>query len=97
MTAAVTAFCDEATNAPTCLVRDFDHASGRSDTRAADAVVAAIQRDGLDLRWGLETHIHADHLSAICCSWPMTMGNLSAGANKPALNHPKHQTERTAR
>lgn len=45
-------------------VLDFDHASGRTDTRSADAVVAYILAEGLKTEWLLETHVHADHLSA---------------------------------
>lgn len=74
----ITAFFDEATNTLTYLVRDpagsacavidsvldFDYASGRTDTRSADAVIAHIQSQSLDLKWVLETHVHADHLSA---------------------------------
>jgi len=75
---AVHAFFDEATNTLTYLVQepdgracavidsvlDFDYASGRTDTRSADAVIAFIRDRGLDLHWILETHVHADHLSA---------------------------------
>lgn len=75
---AVHAFFDEATNTLTYVVRDpegsacavidsvldFDYASGRTDTRSADAVVEFIRDQGLDLHWVLETHVHADHLSA---------------------------------
>ena len=45
-------------------VLDFDYASGRTDTRSADAVIAYIRAQELDLQWILETHVHADHLSA---------------------------------
>jgi glyoxylase-like metal-dependent hydrolase (beta-lactamase superfamily II) len=45
-------------------VLDFEYASGRTDTRAADAVIAHIKARGLVLHWVLETHVHADHLSA---------------------------------
>ena len=74
----VQGFFDEATNTVTYVVADaasgvcavidsvldFDYASGRTDTRAADAVVAYIKDQGLALHWVLETHVHADHLSA---------------------------------
>jgi glyoxylase-like metal-dependent hydrolase (beta-lactamase superfamily II) len=78
MTPNVHGFFDEATNTITYVVTephgracavidsvlDFDYASGRTDTRSADAVIAHIRDQGLDLQWILETHVHADHLSA---------------------------------
>jgi len=78
MSHLVNAFFDEATNTITYVVRDpeghacavidsvldFDYPSGRTDTRSADAVIAFIRAEGLDLQWILETHVHADHLSA---------------------------------
>ena len=78
MQATVQGFFDEATNTITYVVRepegsacavidpvlDFDYASGHTDTRSADQVIAWIQDKGLDLQWILETHVHADHLSA---------------------------------
>lgn len=74
----VTGFFDEATNTVTYVVRDpgskaaaiidsvldFDYSSGRTDTRSADAVIAHVKAEGLDVVWILETHVHADHLSA---------------------------------
>ena len=43
---------------------DFDLASGRTATTHADAMAAHIRAEGLRLEWILETHVHADHLSA---------------------------------
>ena len=45
-------------------VLDFDYASGRTDTRSADAVVNYVQENNLTVEWLLESHVHADHLSA---------------------------------
>ena len=78
MTPSVQGFFDEATNTITYVViepegqacavidsvLDFDYASGRTDTRSADAVIAFIRTQDLRLEWVLETHVHADHLSA---------------------------------
>ena len=43
---------------------DFDHASGRTKTTSADAIIAHIRERALTVEWILETHVHADHLSA---------------------------------
>jgi glyoxylase-like metal-dependent hydrolase (beta-lactamase superfamily II) len=75
---AVRSFFDPATNTVTHLVRDpasrscaivdpvldFDPASGRTSTASAARVVDAVRDDGLEVGWLLETHVHADHLSA---------------------------------
>ncbi len=45
-------------------VLDFDLASGRTTTEFADAVAAKVRELGLTVQWILETHVHADHLSA---------------------------------
>ena len=57
---------DPASNACAVVdsVLDFDYASGRTDTHSADAVIEHIRTEGLEVRWILETHVHADHLSA---------------------------------
>ncbi len=74
----VTGYFDEATNTVSFIVRDpsssacaivdsvldFDHASGRTDTKSADVLIAHVRAYGLDPVWLLETHVHADHLSA---------------------------------
>ena len=45
-------------------VLDFDPASGEVATHSADAILAIIQARALKLEWVLETHVHADHLTA---------------------------------
>jgi glyoxylase-like metal-dependent hydrolase (beta-lactamase superfamily II) len=78
MTPLVTAFFDNATNTISYVVQDpagkaaaiidsvldFDYSSGRTDTASADEVIAYVQKEGLEVQWLLETHVHADHLSA---------------------------------
>jgi glyoxylase-like metal-dependent hydrolase (beta-lactamase superfamily II) len=75
---AVQSFFDEATNTVSHVVRDpasrtcavidsvldFDAASGRTSTRAVDALINYIKSESLSVQWLLETHAHADHLSA---------------------------------
>jgi len=45
-------------------VLDFDAKSGRTATASAQQVVDHVRAHALDVRWILETHAHADHLSA---------------------------------
>ena len=45
-------------------VLDFDPKSGRTATHSADAVIAYVRAQGMRVAWLLETHAHADHLSA---------------------------------
>lgn len=45
-------------------VLDYDPKSGRTRTASADRVVAHVRQLGLQVQWILETHAHADHLSA---------------------------------
>ena len=45
-------------------VRDFDQAAGRTANTSADSVLSYIAEQGLHVDWLLETHAHADHLSA---------------------------------
>ncbi len=45
-------------------VLDYDHRSGRASYRAADTLLGFIADHGLAVQWILETHAHADHLSA---------------------------------
>ena len=45
-------------------VLDFDQPSGRTTTASADAMIAYVRAESLTVEWLLETHAHADHLSA---------------------------------
>ena len=45
-------------------VLNYDPKSGRTKTKSADEVIAFVKEQGLTVDWILETHAHADHLSA---------------------------------
>lgn len=45
-------------------VRDFDYPSGKITGYHADSIIEYIQKNKLHLEWIIETHVHADHLSA---------------------------------
>ena len=45
-------------------VLDYDSAAGRTAFSSADAIIAYVEDNGLGVDWLLETHVHADHLSA---------------------------------
>lgn len=45
-------------------VLDYDPKSGRTSTRSADEIIAFVQAQQLQVVWILETHAHADHLTA---------------------------------
>jgi len=62
-------------------VLDFDHASGRTDTGSADAIVAFAKTEGLEPVWLLETHVHADHLSAAPYIQEQLGGKIGIGEN----------------
>ncbi len=78
MTPDVTAFFDTATNTVSYVVQepngtqcaiidsvlDYDQAAGRTDTASADQIIAFVREKGLSVAWILESHVHADHLSA---------------------------------
>jgi glyoxylase-like metal-dependent hydrolase (beta-lactamase superfamily II) len=66
-------------------VLDYDHAAGRVATRAADALLARIAERGLDVRWILETHVHADHLSAAAYLKDRLGAPIGIGARVPEV------------
>ena len=94
MQTPVQAFFDEATNTVSYVVKDpmsskaaiidsvldFDYSSGRTDTSSADAVIAWVQDQKLEVEWLLETHVHADHLSAAPYIQEQIGGKLGIGA-----------------
>ena len=45
-------------------VLDYDHRSGKASVASADAILVAAKEAGIHVAWVLETHAHADHLSA---------------------------------
>ncbi len=74
----VECFFDEATSTASYLVRepggracaiidpvlDFDYASGRTSTTSADIILERVRQENLHVEWILDTHAHADHMSA---------------------------------
>lgn len=76
--AAIKAFFDDATNTVSYVVHDpatkraaiidsvldFDPAAGRTSFASADKIIAFVHEHRLRIDWLLETHAHADHLSA---------------------------------
>ncbi|MDZ4114350.1 MAG: MBL fold metallo-hydrolase [Brevundimonas sp.] len=60
-------------------VLDYDPASGRTSTGSADAIVDHVTREGLEVQWLLETHAHADHLSAAPYLQEKLGGRLAIG------------------
>lgn len=91
----VTAFFDEPTNTVTYVVKDpgsnacavidsvmdIDYAAGRITHASADAVIAFVQDRGLRVEWLIETHVHADHLSAAPYIQGKLGGKIGIGAN----------------
>lgn len=94
MRPTVTAFFDPATftysyvvqdpSSPACAiidsVLDYDPASGRTHTENADKIVEWVRSQQLTVIWLLETHVHADHLSAAPYLKQKLGGNLAIGA-----------------
>jgi glyoxylase-like metal-dependent hydrolase (beta-lactamase superfamily II) len=93
--AHIQAFFDELTNTVTYLVSDphtrqaavidpvldYDHRSGKASTASADRVLEKARDDGLTIVWVLETHAHADHLSAAPYIRQRTNAQVAIGEN----------------
>lgn len=91
----VHSFFDEATNAACYIVKDptsnacaiidsildFDHAAGRTHTAHADNLIKTIRENGWSLKWVIETHVHADHLSAAPYLAEQLGGKIAIGSN----------------
>ena len=91
---SINAFFDEATNSVSYLVADpatgsaaiidpvldFDAASGKVATRSADRILASAQEQGSRIGWVLETHVHADHLSAAALIRERTGAKVGIGS-----------------
>jgi glyoxylase-like metal-dependent hydrolase (beta-lactamase superfamily II) len=91
----VTHFFDEPTNTFSYVIQDpdsdacaivdsvldFDYAAGRTDVRSADKIIAFIREHHLKVSWILETHVHADHLSAAPYLHQQLGGKTGIGAH----------------
>ncbi|HNR77582.1 MAG TPA: MBL fold metallo-hydrolase, partial [Parvularculaceae bacterium] len=62
-------------------VLDFDQASGKTSTASADKIIAYVKAEGLTVEWILETHVHADHLSAAPYLKEKLGGKIGIGAD----------------
>jgi glyoxylase-like metal-dependent hydrolase (beta-lactamase superfamily II) len=68
-------------------VLDFEMESGRTATEHANRIVAHIRERGLRLEWILETHVHADHLSAAPYLRDVLGGRIAIGAKITTVQH----------
>jgi glyoxylase-like metal-dependent hydrolase (beta-lactamase superfamily II) len=66
-------------------VLNFDQASGRSSKASADAIIAYVRDMGLTIDWILETHAHADHLSAAPYLQERLGGRIAIGSHISAV------------
>ena len=62
-------------------VLDYDPKSGRTQTTSADTLIARVRELGLTVQWLLETHVHADHLSAAPYLQKQLGGQLAIGSH----------------
>ena len=66
-------------------VLDYNHRSGKTGTSSADAVIADLKQLGLSLKYILETHAHADHLSSAPYIKEQCGGQTGIGGNVPIV------------
>ena len=62
-------------------VLNLDYPSGTISFEGADAIIAFIENHGLELDWILETHVHADHLSAAPYIQQRLGGRIAIGSS----------------
>jgi glyoxylase-like metal-dependent hydrolase (beta-lactamase superfamily II) len=62
-------------------VMDIDYAAGRITTDSADEIIKYVQDNGLKVEWIIETHVHADHLSAAPYLQEKLGGKIGIGEN----------------
>ena len=74
---------DPASNACAIVdsVMDIDYAAGRITHDSADQIIAHVRKHGLTVEWLIETHVHADHLSAAPYLQDRLGGKIGIGAN----------------
>jgi glyoxylase-like metal-dependent hydrolase (beta-lactamase superfamily II) len=68
-------------------VLDYDPKSGRTSTESADKVIAFVQEKKLSVQWILETHAHADHLTAAPYLKAQLGGQTAIGDHITAVQH----------
>ena len=62
-------------------VMDIDYAAGRITTDSADEIISYVQDNDLKVEWIIETHVHADHLSAAPYLQEKLGGKIGIGEN----------------
>src|SRR5690606_37748275 len=62
-------------------VMDIDYAAGRLSHESADEIVEYVKEHGLEVCWLIETHVHADHLSAAPYLQEKLGGKIGIGSN----------------
>ncbi|MDR5819247.1 MBL fold metallo-hydrolase [Caballeronia sp. LZ043] len=68
-------------------VLDYDPKAARTSTRSADAVIAFVRAQRLAVEWILETHAHADHLSAAPYLKRRLGGKIGIGESIRTVQH----------
>ena len=95
MSPEVTGFFDKNTNTVSYVVKDphgrscaiidsvldFDYASGHTSTASADRIIEFVRQNDLKVQWLIETHVHADHLSAAPYLQQAVGGQMGIGDN----------------